>query len=255
MLKVFEKITHWQERRLSLLNPEQTLGFVPTMGALHAGHRSLFEQARRENHFVLASIFVNPTQFNDPNDLKNYPKTIEKDKMILDDCGVDFLILPQFDEIYPDQYRYRVSENHLSKILCGASRPGHFDGVLSVVLKLLMIAQAHRAYFGEKDYQQYLLIRDMAAAFFLPTSIRSCPTIRESDGLAMSSRNLLLTLEERNKAPLFYHALKHSPNLESARMKLEDNGFRVDYLEEHMNRRFGAVFFGKVRLIDNVPIL
>ncbi len=252
MPRIFESIHEWQEFRKSQTFEGKILGFVPTMGALHAGHGSLFGHARLENDFVLASIFVNPTQFNDPEDLRHYPKTLEHDLALLKSKGVDFVLLPKFEELYADQYRYRISENELSKRLCGASRPGHFDGVLSVVMKFLILAQAQRAYFGEKDHQQYLLIRGMAEAFFVPTQIIPCPTVREADGLAMSSRNALLTSDEREKAPFFSKTLRDCSSLSVARLELEQAGFRVDYLEEWNGRRFGAVFLGKVRLIDNV---
>lgn len=254
MTRVFDKISEWVSNRKTLLSGK-TLGFVPTMGALHAGHLSLVERSKRENDLTLVSIFVNPTQFNDPKDLEKYPRTFEADLDLLKKAGVDFVIYPQINELYPDQYHYRVQENELSLILCGAHRPGHFDGVLSIVMKLLNLAHADRAYFGEKDYQQFLLIRGMAEAFFLDTEIIGCPTLRESDQLAMSSRNTLLNSEERKKAALFPKIL-HAPHLsiEQLRNQLTEAGFMVDYVEERFGRRFGAVKLGSVRLIDNVKI-
>lgn len=232
----------------------QEIGFVPTMGALHEGHLSLCRTARAQNQLVTVSIFVNPTQFNDPKDLTNYPRTLESDLKGLERVGVDVVFLPQAEEIYSDGYRFKLSENQLSQILCGPTRPGHFDGVLTVVLKLLQIVRPKRAYFGEKDYQQYLLIRDMAAAFFLNMEITPGPTVREPDGLAMSSRNMLLTPENREVAPRLYRILKSATDAESARKELTAQGFRVDYVEEHFGRRFAAAFLGNVRLIDNVEI-
>lgn len=249
MTQVFKCIDSWISTRESLLKGKK-LGFIPTMGALHPGHLSLVERSRKENDLTLVSIFVNPTQFNDPKDLEKYPRTFEQDLKLLEAAQADFLLYPQTQELYPDDYRYRIQENQLSQILCGAHRPGHFDGVLSIVMKLLNIAQADHAYFGEKDYQQYLLIQGMAKAFFLRTNIVGCPTVREVDGLAMSSRNTLLTPDERKRAARFPEILQ-SGNFPE---KLVEAGFTVDYLEEHFGRRFGAVRLGSVRLIDNVEI-
>jgi len=142
------------------------VGFVPTMGALHQGHGSLFKTARAQNDCVIASIFVNPTQFNDQNDLKSYPRTLEKDREMAQAMGVDAVFLPTPIMIYPDGYRFKLHEDGLSQTLCGGDRPGHFDGVLTIVMKLLMLTKPHRAYFGEKDYQQFQLIADMARDFF-----------------------------------------------------------------------------------------
>jgi pantoate--beta-alanine ligase len=231
-----------------------SVGFVPTMGALHTGHLSLIERAKRENQIVAVSIFVNPTQFNNPNDLEKYPRPMDADVALLENAGVDYLFLPTREEIYPDTYRFRVSENLLSSILCGPTRPGHFDGVLTIVLKLLQIVSPARAYFGEKDYQQFLLIRDMAQAFFLKSEIVPCPTVREADGLAMSSRNTLLTSEQRERAPFIYKTIRTAKSAIDAREALTAAGFRVDYVEDHFNRRFVAAFLGDVRLIDNVEI-
>jgi pantoate--beta-alanine ligase len=256
--RVFRDLESWfvERDRLSLASVKgpATLGFVPTMGALHAGHISLIERSRRENDFTLVSIFVNPTQFNDPKDLEKYPRTFESDLKMLEEAGADFLLYPDYNSLYPDHYRYKLQENELSRHLCGAHRPGHFDGVLSVVMKLLNIAGADRAYFGEKDYQQYLLIRGMAEAFFLRTRVIGCPTLREEDGLAMSSRNILLSPAERQQAVRFPEILNSPASLEEARKKLEEAGFAVDYVEECFARRFGAVRLGAVRLIDNFPV-
>jgi pantoate--beta-alanine ligase len=226
-----------------------TVGFVPTMGALHAGHLALVERSKRECESTVVSIFVNPTQFNDPKDLDKYPRTLEADLELLEGHA-DVVFLPQAEEIYADQYRFQLRESTSSQILCGATRPGHFDGVLTVVMKLFQIVQPNKAYFGEKDFQQLRLIQDMARAYFLEMDVVACPTVREADGLAMSSRNRLLSPAEREKAPLLYRALQ-SPQ---AWQILTDAGFRVDYVEEHWGRRFGAAFLGNVRLIDNVEL-
>ncbi len=254
MTRVFKNVEEWREFRGSRSLRGKSLGFVPTMGALHRGHVSLFEAARRENDRVVASLFVNPTQFNDPTDLERYPRTFDQDLEKLEAAGVDYLIAPSPEQMYQDGYRYQVSENRLSRELCGAHRPGHFDGVLTVVLKLLNLARADRAYFGEKDYQQYLLIRGMAEAFFLPTQIISCPTIREEDGLAMSSRNALLTPEQRELAAEFAQRFARSTDLDGLRAELRSLGLQVDYLEQRQNRRYAAVRLGGVRLIDNYAV-
>jgi pantoate--beta-alanine ligase len=228
------------------------VGFVPTMGALHAGHATLFRRAKAENDLVLASVFVNPTQFNDPRDFQLYPRTLEADNALMDATGVDAVLVPSVDEMYPNGTRYTVQESELSLGLCGAHRPGHFTGMLTVVLKLLQIAQADRAYFGEKDYQQLELIRGLARAFFLRTEIVAVPTVREPDGLALSSRNVRLSPAERALAPRFHAVLTTAPTPEAARRQLESEGFRVDYVEDRDARRLGAVHLGQTRLIDNV---
>ncbi|MGZ3689254.1 MAG: pantoate--beta-alanine ligase, partial [Bdellovibrionota bacterium] len=198
MPRIFESVAEWKKFRPELSGG---LGFVPTMGALHEGHLSLCERSREENAGTLVSLFVNPTQFNDPRDLERYPRTLEADLEKLTRAGVDYVLCPSSSELYPDDYRFRVSESEKSVLLCGAHRPGHFDGVLTVVLKLLNLAGADAAYFGEKDFQQLTLIREMTEALFHPTRIVGCPTVREADGLAMSSRNRLLSPEARKLAP------------------------------------------------------
>jgi pantoate--beta-alanine ligase len=254
MIQVYHRLKDWQTFRASNAFRGKTVGFVPTMGALHPGHQSLVEKSVAENDLTLVSIFVNPTQFNDPKDLEKYPRTFEKDVELLKQAGADFVLSPS-DSLYPDDYRYKVSESSFSRELCGAHRPGHFDGVLSVVLKLLNLARADRAYFGEKDFQQLSLIRGMAEAFFLPTQIIAGPTVRERDGLAMSSRNTLLTPEERQHAVLFPKILGNtSLSTAEAEKKLAENGFIVDYVTETRGRRLGAVKLGSVRLIDNFEL-
>ncbi|MCB0355493.1 MAG: pantoate--beta-alanine ligase [Bdellovibrionales bacterium] len=247
----FTKIGDWLSFRQKL---KGNLGFVPTMGALHAGHISLVEQSRRENDFTLVSIFLNPTQFNDKKDLQNYPSDLNKDCRLLEQVGCDFLITPNYTQLYPDNYNYQVYEQELSPFLCGQSRPGHFTGVLTVVMKLLNIARANKAYFGEKDYQQYLLIKNMVEAFFMNTEIIACKTQREHDGLALSSRNQLLSQQQRARAPALYRALKSNNSLDEMRSALEIQNFKIDYLYEKWGRRFAAAYLGDVRLIDNIDI-
>lgn len=250
-MKVIQSPLELQTLRKSL---QGAVGFVPTMGALHQGHENLLKRARGENDVVILSIYVNKTQFNNAQDFDKYPSTWEKDVEIARRNGVDYIFHPSFEEMYPDGYRYRVIENDFSKILCGADRPGHFDGVLSVVMKLFQVTKPTRAYFGEKDFQQLSLIQGMVQSFFLDLKIVPVPTVRESDGLAMSSRNLRLSAEERERAPQIYQAITQSRSAVEARKKLEQQGFRVDYVEDLRGRRFVAAYLGEVRLIDNVQI-
>lgn len=236
------------------LGAGKSVGFVPTMGALHAGHKSLLDRARAENDFLVLSIFVNPTQFNNANDFEKYPATWKEDLDVAITSKVDAIFSPTYPLIYPDDYKFKVSENDFSNKLCGAHRPGHFDGVLSVVMKLFNVVNPTRAYFGEKDFQQLTLIQGMVRAFFIPLEIVPVPTLREKDGLAMSSRNVRLSQEQREKAPLIYRALTESKSAKEAADKLSAAGFIVDYVEDMNNRRLAAATLGDVRLIDNVKI-
>lgn len=254
MPRLVHTVAEWRALRAAHRAAGRTVGFVPTMGALHEGHASLFRVAKREHPVVLASVFVNPTQFDEAHDFEKYPRTLDADAALMDAAGVDVAFVPSVAEMYPNGTRYAVDEREFSRQLCGAHRPGHFSGMLTVVLKLLQLADADAAYFGEKDYQQLLLIRGMAEAFFLPTKILGCPTIREADGLAMSSRNTRLSPAERALAPRFHAALVGSPTADAARATLAAAGFVVDYIEDRDARRFGAVRLGPTRLIDNVPL-
>lgn len=250
-MKKIASLREWRAWRAEVPRP---VGFVPTMGALHRGHRSLMERARGQCATGVASVFVNPTQFNDPSDCSSYPDTLEADLDMAREVGMDAVFTPSFRMLYPDDYRYRVTEVDQSLPLEGARRPGHFDGVLTVVLKLLQIIAPDRAYFGEKDWQQLELVRGMVDAFFLPVDIVACPTVREPDGLAMSSRNRRLSVAARMRAPDFHRALVASPSAEVARRRLESAGFSVQYIEDVGGRRHGAVLLEGVRLIDNVPL-
>jgi pantoate--beta-alanine ligase len=253
MIEVAADIDTARRRLAELRSAGRSIGFVPTMGALHAGHLSLIERARAENDAVAVSIFVNPTQYDDPDDLASYPRTLAADLEAAEAAGAVFALTPEGDDIYHDRYRYQVTETELSRVLEGAHRKGHFDGVLTVVLKLLTIVRPHRAYFGEKDWQQLELVRGMATAFFMDVEIVGCPTVREPDGLAMSSRNALLPLEHRAVAPQLYRVLNGDGTPESMAAELERAGFEVDYVAERGGRVLAAVRIGKVRLIDNVP--
>jgi pantoate--beta-alanine ligase len=254
MMTVFESPSEWRCDRLADIRRGVSLGFVPTMGALHEGHLSLVRRSRIENDRTIVSIFVNPTQFDDPVDLAQYPRTLEEDLTMLRAEGTDFVLLPSGPQLYADGYQYRVTEITRSNVLEGAHRPGHFDAVLTVVLKLLQIASAERAYFGEKDWQQLSLIRGMATAFFLPTAIVGCPTVREADGLAFSSRNRRLLPSDRLNAAHFYRILSTAATPDAACRELREAGFAVEYVEDVESRRLGAVRLADVRLIDNVPL-
>lgn len=230
----------------------KTIGFVPTMGALHEGHLTLMRKAKAENDIVVVSIFVNPTQFNNPEDLKKYPRTLDQDLQMISSVGVDYLFSPEINEMYPDDYKYKVSENSFSKILCGAHRPGHFDGVLSVVMKLFNIVRPTKAYFGEKDYQQLKLIQGMVDSFFMNLDVVSVPIVRDEMGLALSSRNQRLSPEGIKRAQKFAQILKQNKSLDAIGEELTQENIEVEYLEEHFGRKFAAVHIEGVRLIDNI---
>ena len=252
MIKTFKKVRDWKLELKEIKQKKKSLGFTPTMGALHQGHLSLIKRSLKENDLSIVSIFVNPTQFNETSDKKNYPSQIEEDTQLLKKINVPYLFMPDVSELYPDHYSFQIQERDWSQKLCGFHRKGHFEGVLTVVLKLLNIIQPDRAYFGEKDYQQYILIKNMVKALFLETKIIPCPTVREKSGLAMSSRNLHLTKEEKNHASLFSKILKTRRSPQEIKRELEQVGFHVEYVEEIHGRRLAAVHLNNVRLIDNV---
>lgn len=256
-----------------------SVGFVPTMGNLHAGHMSLIKQAKKHCDVVIASIFVNPLQFNDQNDLTNYPRTLEQDQALLEENGCSLLFAPTVDEMYPNgqQSQTIVSVPDVSMGLCGGSRPGHFDGVATVVTKLFNMVQADKAFFGEKDFQQLAVIRKMVADLCIPIDIVGIATERNRDGLALSSRNGYLSTEELALAPALYQALQGVANaiqqgndfattLEQTQERLNKQGFKVDYLalcreadlkpataDDNQLVVLIAAFLGNARLIDNLP--
>lgn len=252
---------------------------VPTMGALHAGHLSLVTAAKREADRVIVTLFVNPKQFSNPDDLKNYPRTEDSDRKILAPLGVDALFAPDVAEVYPDGFATTVSVAGLGEGLCGAHRPGHFDGVATVVAKLFLMTQADLAFFGEKDWQQLQIVRRMATDLNVPIEIRPMPTVREPDGLALSSRNQRLSPQERSRATALPDALRAAIGavragapvgtaLAEARAAILRGGYRdVDYIEIRDGatlrplsaaapgaRIFAAAAIGSVRLIDNMPV-
>ena len=251
-MRLFTSIDEWLVFRKAL--PASPVGFVPTMGALHQGHLSLVETSLKHNDFTVVSIFINPQQFDEPDDFEAYPADYQNDLERLEKAGVDAVLLPDARQIYADNYRFKVSEDEFSRQLCGTHRPGHFDGVLTVVMRLLNLVRPDNAYFGEKDYQQLQLIRDMTLAFFMPVNIVACETVREADGLAMSSRNQRLDKQQREKAAVLYATLNQSRSAGQARDALTKQGFEVDYVADIADRRLAAARLGDTRLIDNVRI-
>ncbi|HAU2041588.1 TPA: pantoate--beta-alanine ligase [Legionella pneumophila] len=249
-MQIFHNLNEWIRFRNSL-SPDLSLGFAPTMGNLHAGHASLFLASSKENHYTVSSLFVNPTQFNNPDDYKHYPRTVDADLELMTQNGVDFCILPNENEIYTDGYAYQVQENRLGQLMEGKHRPGHFNGVLTIVMKLFNLVKPTRAYFGEKDYQQLLLIQGMVKALFMDIEIKSCPTVREKSGLACSSRNNRLTPSQREIADKFAKIFHQDKSSAMITKELEALGITVEYIEEFQGRRFAAVKIGDIRLIDN----
>lgn len=204
-----ETITNSEELRRALGSRDRSgIGFVPTMGALHAGHRSLVERARRECATVVVSVFVNPTQFNDKTDLKNYPRTPEADLRLLEEVGADYVFMPSVEEVYPEPDTRTFDFGMIDKVMEGATRPGHFNGVAQVVSRLFDLVKPAKAYFGEKDFQQIAVIREMVRQLRIPVEIIPCPIVRGEDGLALSSRNTLLDTDHRTAAPYIYKVLK-----------------------------------------------
>lgn len=193
----------------------KSIGLVPTMGALHAGHRSLVERARSENDIVITSVFVNPTQFNNPDDLRTYPRTEEADCRMLEGCGVDYAFVPSVDEVYPEPDTRVFDLGPVAEVMEGAMRPGHFNGVAQIVSKLFAMTRPTRAYFGEKDFQQIAVIRKMVELEGFDLEIVPCPIVREADGLALSSRNVRLSVEARAIAPKIRYLLLESRNLKA----------------------------------------
>lgn len=260
---------------------ELTIGFVPTMGALHQGHLELMKQAKRENDILVVSIFVNPIQFNNPEDLEKYPRDVNKDIKLLEGIECDLLFAPTVEEMYPKEVTTTYDFGPLASVMEGASRPGHFNGVAVVVSKLFEIVLPHKAYFGEKDFQQLAIIKKLVEIEKIPVEIVPCPIVRETDGLAMSSRNERLTEEERAAAPYIYQTLKFAKKSSDTicpnplrqmvvNMFRAREEFDLEYFEladdkdlQPINAwssapgiiAFVVVKLGKVRLIDNIRII
>lgn len=277
-MEFFKKIAELQHSLNSDRGKGLSIGFVPTMGALHKGHLSLVERAGKENDRVVVSIFVNPNQFNDPRDLMNYPRTLDNDLSLLSALKCDYVFSPDVAEIYPVPDTRKFDFGNLETVMEGHFRPGHFNGVAQVVSKLFDIVNPDRAYFGLKDFQQYSILKNMVGMLNLPVIMVPCDIVREEDGLAMSSRNALLTREHREAAPQIYPILKaareeaslFSPNELKSRVINAINAIpllKVEYFDivdeltlqsiagwEQPGLKVGcvAVFAGAVRLIDNI---
>ena len=254
------------------------VGFVPTMGALHDGHLSLVKRCVEENDVCVVSVFVNPTQFNDKHDLETYPRTLEKDCSLLESAGCDYVFVPTVEEMYPEPDNRIFDFGTVSAVMEGARRPGHFNGVAQIVSKLFYAVEPHRAYFGEKDFQQIAVIRAMVEQLNIPVKIIACPILREADGLAMSSRNVRLTPEQRQKAPLIARTLKESTTFAREKsvqevidyvidtinadpvMRVEYyeivDGFTMEAIKDWADTTYPVgcitVYCGEVRLIDNM---
>ena len=266
-----------QQTLFELAQAEKTVALVPTMGALHAGHASLIKQAKEIADVVVVSIFVNPTQFGKNEDFSIYPRNLEEDALIAKSAGADIIYAPNAKDMYPDGFSTSISAGEISTTLCGKFRVGHFDAVATVVTKLLLRIMPHFAIFGLKDYQQICVIERAVNDLDIPTEIIAAPTLREEDGLALSSRNSYLSQEERKIAPLLYQTLKQVAKdlqnnpipdiLTEAVIYLTKYGFRVEYLElcdssrliplselKEDARLLVAAWLGKTRLIDNISV-
>lgn len=277
-MKVFSTIADLKAEVAAQKAAGKTIGLVPTMGALHAGHASLVKKCAAENDVTVVSVFVNPTQFNDKNDLKNYPRTLEKDAELLQSVGCNLIFAPSEDEIYPEPDTRVFDFAPLDKVMEGKYRPGHFNGVAQIVSKLFDIVTPDRAYFGEKDFQQLAIIREMVKQLGLSLEIIACPIVREADGLALSSRNARLTDSQRKKAVTISKVLFESRNFAPSKSIAEltnwvvdninkESELRVEYFEIVDGNTLQAVsdwnqtdyivgcitvFCGEVRLIDNI---
>ena len=277
-MNIIQNITEMDKYTTQLRQEGKTIGLVPTMGALHQGHISLMETARDESDHVIVSIFVNPAQFGPEEDYKVYPRDIKGDTEKIKSAGADTLFLPSVHQIYPEGYSTYAEVEGLSEIMCGKTRPGHFRGVATVVLKLFNIIKQHKAFFGQKDFQQTVVIKKMVKDLNLDTQIIVLPTVREADGLAMSSRNKYLNQEERTSAAVLYRSLSKARNLfdqgeRSAdilrdtvtRTIMSEPSARIEYiaivhpdtLQEEKDVQKDTVIaiaarIGRTRLIDNI---
>lgn len=272
-----ETITELKEKIHLAKSTGKSIGFVPTMGFLHEGHIALATRAREENDLVVMSIFVNPAQFGPNEDFDRYPRDVERDSTLAEQAGVDILFLPSVDEIYPENSGIEIQAGKQADVLCGASRPGHFNGVLKVVTKLFHMVEPTRVYFGQKDAQQLAIIESLVRDYNFPLEVRRVETIRESDGLAKSSRNVFLSEQERVEAPALNQALKKGIKeykihrdaekaIEVTKKEIEEKtSGKIDYVEllAYPNLTAStqdnqevilavAVFFEKARLIDNL---
>ena len=250
MPKIINTVSNWLLVRKTLPKGV-TMGFVPTMGNLHIGHASLLQRSKQENELTILSLFVNPTQFNDCSDFNNYPRSADQDILLATNCSVDYILIPSYEELYPDNFTYRIT-NTTSQYQEAMFRPGHFDGVLTIVMKLLLLIRPTRSYFGEKDYQQLQLIKGLIEAFFLETKVVECETVRNEFGLPVSSRNSCLTKEQFQLAKYFSKIFHLPLSCDQIKDTLIQEGINVDYIEDYKGRRFAAIRIGDVRLIDNI---
>jgi len=237
-MKVIHKIVDLQNELFTLRKQGKSIGFVPTMGALHEGHASLVRRSVQDNDVTVVSVFVNPTQFNDKNDLKNYPRDLEADCRLLETCKADFVFAPEVEEMYPVPDTRQFEYPPVSTVMEGAHRPGHFNGVCQVVSRLFYIVRPDRSYFGEKDWQQIAVIKAMVRHLGLTVQIMECPIVRDADGLARSSRNTLLTKEERAIAPRIYAALSKS----------------VDYAKTHTLKETHDFVVNEINSVDGLDV-
>ncbi|MCL4066894.1 pantoate--beta-alanine ligase [Pseudomonas sp. GX19020] len=279
MTEIIHTVAELRQRVRAWRAAGDMTGVVPTMGALHEGHLSLARRARLECERVITTIFVNPRQFNNPDDLSRYPRTLDADAALLKSVPVDVVFAPDVNEVYPDGFITTVSVGGVSEPLEGRMRPGHFDGVATVVTKLLGMTEAQRGYFGQKDWQQLQVVTRLVADLNLPVQIVGCETVREADGLAMSSRNRQLTGAGRNIAPVLYAAISRAADeirdgqsdrmaIREAAETMRNAGFeRVEYIElrdagtlmpsddpKRPRRMLAAAWLDGVRLIDNIPV-
>lgn len=260
-MKLISNISSLQKFIIAEKRKGKIITFVPTMGALHQGHLSLIKKARKEGDILVVSIFVNPTQFGPKEDYEKYPRPFYRDKKLAEKNGVDILFCPKAGEMYPESYSSYVIEESLSKVMCGRRRPGHFRGVTTVVLKLFNIVQPDIAFFGQKDYQQALIVKRMVKDLNLPIKIKVLPIIREKDGLALSSRNQYLSKGQRKEALSLYKMLKKGERIKDKDVKIEyfvivdkDTLSPLGKIKKGKTLIAVAAKIGKTRLIDNVLI-
>ena len=253
LMKIINDIHQWRSA-CQHIPAGMSVGLVPTMGNLHKGHQALIKLSQLHNDITVVSSFVNPTQFDQKEDYIHYPKTPEQDRLLCQQCAVNYLFLPSEETMYPNSYEIQVKESKDSLLMEGKFRPGHFDGVLSIVLKLLNIFSPTRAYFGEKDYQQFLLIKKMAQSFFIKTDIISCPIIRDDHGVALSSRNHRLSKHGYQQLKLFRRLFTATSDASQLTSMLKEHNIIIEYIEDVQSRRFAALRIEGIRLIDNTPI-
>lgn len=277
-MKIIDTISELENQLQGYRHKGETIGLVPTMGALHQGHASLVERCVADNKISIVSLFVNPTQFNNKEDLKHYPRTPEKDHELLERLGVDYVFSPSVEEMYPEEDKRVFDFGQLDKVMEGEFRPGHFNGVAQIVSKLFDIVEPDNAYFGEKDFQQLAIVKDMVRQLQMPVNIIGMPIVRESSGLAMSSRNQRLSEEQKKNASEVYKVLNESKLMIDKFIPYE----LINYVSESINKVSGlkveyfqivdgdnlqpvtswsdsdyivgciALFCGEVRLIDNI---